>query len=108
MVVNPETPAAIVALLQDGRCERYVAQKYRISNRTVHRIFTRFLATESYTRRPGTGPLRRTSARDNRFILLQSLRARRATAVQIRNQLYYVRNTYVSERPIRRRLEEAN
>lgn len=108
MVVNPETAAAIVALLQDGRSERYVAQQYQISNSTVHRIFSRFLATGAYTRRPGTGPQRITSARDDRFILLQSLRDRRATAVEIRNQLQYVRNTNVSERTIRRRLGEAN
>lgn len=108
MAVNPETAAAIVALLQDGRGERYVAQQYHISNSTVHRIFTRFLETGAYTRRPGTGPQRRTNAHDDRFIILQSLRNRRATAVEIRNRLHHVRNTNVSERTVRRRLGEAN
>lgn len=108
MAVNPETAAAMVALLQDGRDEPYVAQQYHISNSTVHRIFTRFLETGAYTRRPGTGPQRRTNAHDDRFIILQSLRNRRATAVEIRNRLHHVRNTNVSERTVRRRLGEAN
>lgn len=108
MAVNPETAAGIVALLQDGRSERYVAQQYHVSNSTVHRIFTRFLETGAYTRRPGTGPQRRTSARDDRFIILQSLRNRHATAVEIRNRLQHVRQTNVSERTVRRRLGEAN
>lgn len=65
MAVNPETAAAIVALLQDGRSERYVAQQHQLSNSTVHRILTRFLETGAYTRRPGTGLRRKTNPRDD-------------------------------------------
>lgn len=108
MAVNAETAAAIVALLQDGRSERYVAQQHQVSNSTVHRIYTRFLETGAYTRRPGTGPQRRTNPNDDRFIVLECLRNRHATAVEIRNRLHHARNTNVSERTVRRRLEEAN
>ncbi|XP_072383821.1 uncharacterized protein [Diabrotica undecimpunctata] len=108
MVINPETAAAIVALLLHESSEQYVVQNYQISNSTVHHIFIRFLATGAYTRRPGIDPQRRSSARDDRSILLQSLLDRRATAVQISNQLQYVQNTNISERTVRRRVEEAN
>ena len=108
MASNSERAAAIVALLQDGRSEQYVAQQNNVSNSTAHRIFRRFLETGAYTRRPGTGPRRSTSAVDDRFISLQSLRNRHTTAVQIRNRLQHVRQINISERTVRRRLGEAN
>ncbi|VEN45185.1 unnamed protein product [Callosobruchus maculatus] len=61
-----------------------------------------------YTRRLGIGPQGRTKAHDDRFIILQSLRDRHATVIEIRNRLHHVRNTNVSERTIRRKLGEAN
>lgn len=108
MSVPAETVAAIVALLEDGRSQSYVANRYGVSRSTVQRLHARFLETGVYTRRPGTGPRRRTTARDDRFLVIRSLRNRHVTAVSLRNQLQEIRNVNVSERTVRRRLAEAN
>lgn len=107
MSLRPETVSAIVALLEDGRDQCYIANRFRVSRSTVQRVYARFRETDSYTRRPGTGPRRKTSNRDDRFIVTSSLRNRRLSAVQIRNHLQHVRNVNVSERTVRRRLNEA-
>lgn len=61
--------------------------KYLVSNITVHHIYRRFLETGGYTRRR-TGPQRKTNAYDDRFIILQRLRQRHATAVGIRKSTW--------------------
>lgn len=108
MSLSPETVSAIIALIDDGRSQRYVAQRFGVSRSTVQRVHTRFLETGLSTRRPGTGPQRLTTERDDRFVVSQSLRNRHLTAVELRNRLQHVRNVNVSERTIRRRLNAAN
>lgn len=108
MSLSAEIVASIVALIQDGRSQVYVASRYGVSRSTVQRVYARFIETGAYTRRPGTGPQRRTTRRDDRFIVSSILRNRHATAVEIRSDLQHVRNINVSERTIRRRLNEAN
>ncbi|RVE42631.1 hypothetical protein evm_012717 [Chilo suppressalis] len=68
----------------------------------------RYQETGQYTRRPGSGGVRCTSARDDRFIVLEILRNRYLTAVEIRQRLQIVRGVNVSERTVRRRMEEVN
>lgn len=108
MPLSAETVAAIAALIDDGRSQRYVANRFMVSRSTVQRVYTRFIETGAYTRRPGTGPSRVTTNRDDRFIVSVSLRNRHLTAVETRNELQHVRNVNVSERTVRRRLNEAN
>ncbi|RZC39080.1 hypothetical protein BDFB_008861, partial [Asbolus verrucosus] len=43
----------------------------------------RYRETQRYTRRPGLGRSRSTSARDDRFLTLQGLRDRHQTAVEL-------------------------
>ncbi|KAL0841209.1 hypothetical protein ABMA28_014946 [Loxostege sticticalis] len=68
----------------------------------------RYQETGRYTRRPGSGGVRCTSAQDDRFIVLEILRNRFLTAVEIRQRLQIARGVNVSERTIRRRMEEVN
>ncbi|CAH1383439.1 unnamed protein product, partial [Tenebrio molitor] len=68
---------------------------------SVHRAVLRFRQTGGYTRRPGSGRRRSTSARDNRYIAMLSLRNRHMTAVKLRNQLERVREVNVNERTVR-------
>lgn len=108
MDLSPEVVAGIVALLQDGRSQCYVSRRFGCSRSTVQRVYLRFLETGSYARRPGSSRPRISSNRDDRFITNLSLRNRHLTAVQIRNELQHVRNVNISERTVRRRLNEAN
>ena len=68
----------------------------------------RYQETGRYTRRPGSGGQRCTSARDDRFIVLEILRNRYLTAVEMRQRLQISRGVNVSERTVRRRMEEVN
>jgi len=107
MVLSATDSARVVALLEDGRSQAYVSRTLGIPRTTVRRVFHRYQETGGYTRRPGSGRPRSTSARDDHFILLNVLRNRRTTAVEARQRLLQVRNVNVSSRTVRRRLSEA-
>lgn len=107
MSLSTETVASIVALIDDGRSQIYVANRFGVSRSTVQRVYTRFMETGVYTRRPGTGPHRKTTRRDDNFVVSLALRNRHSTAVEIRNELQHVRNVNISERTVRRRFNEA-
>lgn len=108
MPLSPEQAAQAVALVEDGRSMRYVAEVLSTTPSTISRTVQRYRETGSFARRPGTGPRRATSERDDRFLQLQVLRDRHTTAIEARNRLHQVRGVNVSERTVRRRLEEAN
>lgn len=100
--------AAIVTLLEDGRSQVYVARTLSVSRSTVQNVYRRWLETGAHRRRAGSGRRRITSQRDDRFIVLASLRNRHLTAVNIQNRLLNVRRVQVSEWTVRRRLHEVN
>lgn len=108
MPLSAEEVAQAVALVQDGRSMHYVAQLLGTTASTISRALRRYRETGSYSRRPGSGPRRATSARDDQFLRLQVLRDRHSSAVEARNRLQQVRGVNISERTVRRRLEEAN
>ncbi|KAJ4451815.1 hypothetical protein ANN_03289 [Periplaneta americana] len=68
---------------------------------TVQRVYHRFRETGGYSRRPGSGRKRVTSARDDHFIVLNTLRDCHSTAVETR--LQKIRRV---KRTVRRRLDE--
>lgn len=98
--------ARIVALIEDGRSQRYVSDTLGIPRTTVQDAWNRYMETGNFTRRVGSGRKRKTNAIDDRFIVLNTLRNRRITAFQNQHLLQAVRRTQVSERTIRRRLKE--
>lgn len=98
--------AKIVALIEDGRSQRYVSRTLGIPRTTVQDAWNRYLETDSLVRRVGSGRKRATTAVDDRFILLNTLRDRRLSAVQIQHRLLTVRGVEISDRTIRRRLVE--
>lgn len=100
--------AKVIALIEDGRSQRYVAEHLGISRSSVQRIYQRYQETGSLGRRAGSGRRRATSERDDRFIVSTVLRNRHTTAVRVRSSLREVRGTNVSEWTVRRRLREAN
>jgi DNA-binding transcriptional MocR family regulator len=72
--MSPGEVAQAVALHNDGRSIRYIANLLGIPRSTVSDAIQRFRETGSYARRPGQGRRRATNAVEDRFLRLQSLR----------------------------------
>lgn len=106
MPITAAQVAQAVILTEQGRTQREVAALLNVPRTTLRRALTRYRETGLYTRRPGSGRVRCTSARDDRFIILAVLRNRFLTAVEIRRRLQAARGVTVSERTIRRRMAE--
>jgi transposase len=106
MGLTPSDTARAIALIQDGRSKYYVARVLGVSRCSIQRAVKRFPETKDYTRRVGSGRKRSTTAEDDHFLTLTILRNRDTTAVRARNELQEVRGVAVSERIVRRRLEE--
>lgn len=108
MPLTPAQVAQAVALINQGLTQREVAIVLNVPRSSMQYALKRYQETGRYTRRPGSGGVRCTSARDDRFIVLEILRNRFLTAVEIRQRLQIARGVNVSERTIRRRMEEVN
>lgn len=108
MPLTSEQVAQGVLLIEQGLSQREAAARLNISRSTLQYALQRHRETGLYTRRHGSGRLRSTSSRDDRFIALQVLRNRFLTAVEITTRLRLIRNVTVSERTVRRRIEERN
>lgn len=108
MSLTPAQVAQAVLLVEQGHSQRQVATILNVERSNVKYALKRYRETGLYTRRPGSGGVRCTSARDDRFIVLEVLRNRFLTAVEIRQRLQITRGVNVSERTIRRRIQECN
>ncbi|XP_038209023.1 uncharacterized protein LOC119830186 [Zerene cesonia] len=108
MPLSPAQVAQAVALVDQGLTQREIATILNVPRSSMQYALKRYRETGSYSRRPGSGGFRCTSVRDDRFILLAVLRNRYLTAVEIRHRLQVTRGVNVSERTVRRRMEEVN
>lgn len=108
MPLTSEQVAQAVTLIDQGLTQREVAILLNVPRSSMQYALKRYQETRSYTRRPGSGGVRCTSVRDDRFIVLEILRNRFLTAVEIRRRLQIIRGINVSERTVRRRMEEVN
>lgn len=104
--LTPEQVARIVALIEDGRSQTYIATVMGINQSSVSRAVGRYRETGSYRRRPIPGRPSCTTPADNRYLRLQALRRRHVTARQLQNDLARARNTRVSTQTIRNRLRQ--
>lgn len=107
MPLAPTDVARLVALIQDGRSQRYVSRTLGLPRTTVQDAWNRFVQNGTFIRRAGSGRRRATTAVDDRFVVLNALRNRRTTAIYLQHRLRTVRRVQVSERTIRRRLVES-
>lgn len=104
--LNENQVAQVIALLEDGRSQRYVANRFNVSQSVVSRAWTRYQDTGLYRRRRGQGRRRVTSAREDRNIVNMVVRERTTSARYIRAQLF--QNHPVSNQTIWNRLRQAN
>jgi transposase len=66
--MGPEEVSKAVALSEDGRSVRYIAEALGFPRSTVNNVIRRFNQTGSSKRRPRSGPKRCTDERDDRFM----------------------------------------
>jgi transposase len=97
-----------LALLQDGRSQRYVARVLGVNHSTIVRLAQRHQETGSVDRRPGQGRRRVTSVRDDRFLRLTALRSRHCTARLLQSEMLAARDVEISLQTVRNRLREDN
>lgn len=108
MVLTTTDVAKIVALIEAGHNKSYVARTLGFPRATVQDAWNRYLETGNFTRRQGSGRKRKTIAADDRFLVVRSLRERRATSVVLKNELRMTRGVNISDKTVRRRLNEAD
>lgn len=108
MPLSPSQIAQAVTLVDQGMTHREVATVLNVPRSSTHYALKRYQETGFCIRRPGSGGVRCTSARDDRFILLEILRNHFLAAVEIQQRLQIFRNVNVSERTVRRRMEEVH
>ncbi|KAF2888980.1 hypothetical protein ILUMI_17193 [Ignelater luminosus] len=106
MVLSAEDCAKDVALVEDGRSQRYVARVLNVSHSTIQRVLARFRDTGRFIRRPGCDGKRKTTANNDRFLVFNTPRNCHLTSVETKNQLREVRGTEVRVWTVRRRLRE--
>jgi len=104
MAVNENDSARIVALLEEGFSQRYVAERLGINRSTVSRIWNRFRETGRYGRRIGSSRGRVTTAREDRNLVRAAIRNPVLVARQIAHAV--MPNRQISDETVRRRLHE--
>lgn len=105
--VTNEEAARIIALIQDGRSQRYVAGVIGVQQSTISRVVNRYQETGQLTRRPGQGRGRVTSVVDDRYLRLTALGIRHTNARRLQTDLLAARNVRMCLQTVRNRLREA-
>jgi transposase len=103
-----EEAVQALALLQDGRSQRYVARVLGVNHSTIVRLAQRHQETGSVDRRPGQDRRRVTSVRNDRFLRLTALRTRHCTARLLQSEMLAARDVEISLQTVRNRLREDN
>lgn len=95
-------------LLNEGYTQRQVRRMIHVPRTTLSDNIRRYQETRSCERRPGSGRPRCTTARQDQFMVMQTLRDRFQPATETTRQLYDVHTVVVTPETVRNRLREAN
>lgn len=93
-----------IGMLTAGSSVRDVARHFGFSERTIHRLKTRFRQTGSVSDLPRSGRPKVTTARQDRYLVTSSRRNRFLTRRQLRDRLRRVDGTHVSVQTVQNRL----
>ena len=107
--LSKEKQQSIITLRQEGQSSRKISRTLNVSS-AVAKTIKRYDETGSHEDRPRTGRPRVTSAAEDKFIRVTSLRNRQLTAPQIRahiNALQSSSSRHISTSTVRRRLRES-
>lgn len=102
--LNESQCAQIIALLEEGLSQVYVAMRMNVHQSSISRVWARYQQTGRFCRREGQGRRRITSAREDRFIVYEVVCNPTRNARQIANEVFPQRR--ISNSTIRRRLRE--
>ena len=103
--MRPEDVARAVALYDDGRSVRYIANVMNMARSTTHDAIKRYRETLEYTRRPGSGRPRVTNPNEDRYMVLRVLRERNLPATSVAQQFVNMHGRPISAKTVRRRLK---
>ena len=108
--LSKEKQQSIITLRQEGQSIRKISRTLNVSSSAVAKTIKRYDETGSHEDRPRTGRPRVTSAAEDKFIRVTSLRNRQLTAPQIRahiNALQSSSSRHISTSTVQRRLRES-
>lgn len=98
----------IVGMIRAGYTQRNVARQFNVSHTVVGRIWQRYLDTGSVVERPRSGRPRKTTDRQDRYIINIAKRARFESAKSLNANFRNASNVVISEQTVRNRLHSAN
>ena len=103
----------ILGSLRAGWSAKKVADEYGLSYSWAKKLCKRLLEGESGERKPGSGRPRKTSIREDRFLIRETTRERNPVDVclsvaDLSNSLKERTGTHISPRTVQRRLHEKN
>ncbi|KAJ4439301.1 hypothetical protein ANN_07423 [Periplaneta americana] len=104
-LMRPEDVARAVALYDDGRSVRYIANVMNMARSTTHDAIKRYRETLEYTRRPGSGRPSATNPNEDRYMVLRVLRERILPATSVAQQFINMHGRPISAKTVRRRLK---
>ncbi|XP_073525152.1 uncharacterized protein [Phyllobates terribilis] len=107
LVYNCIKRVAIITLRNEGQSVRKIGQTLKVSPSAVVKTNKRYIETGSHEDHPRKGRPRVTSASEDKFIRVTSLRNRRLTAAQIRDQVNATQSSssrHISSTTVKRRL----
>ncbi|KAJ4436486.1 hypothetical protein ANN_16517 [Periplaneta americana] len=104
-VVMETCVARAVALYDDGRSVRYIANVMNMARSTTHDAIKRYRETLEYTRRPGSGRPRATNPNEDRYMVFRVLRERNLPAISVAQQFVNMHGRPISAKTVRRRLK---
>ena len=108
--LSKEKRVAIITLRNEGQSVRKIGKTLKVSPSAVAKTIKRYKETGSHEDRPRKGRPRVTSAAEDKFIRVTSLRNRRLTAAQIRDQVNATQSSssrHISRTTVKRRLCES-
>jgi transposase len=104
--LSPEECTVAVALSEEGRTQQSIAERFGVMQSTISRVINRYLETGINKRRTVKGRKRMTTANQDRFLRLQTLRQRFVTSTSLQEAFSLRYNALISQDTIRRRLAE--
>ncbi|KAJ4426246.1 hypothetical protein ANN_27058 [Periplaneta americana] len=100
-----EDVARAVALYDDGRSVRYIANVMNMARSTTHDAIKRHREILEYTRRRGSGRPKANNPNEDRYMVLRVLRKRNLPATSVAQQFFNMHGRPISAKTVRRRLK---
>ena len=98
----------IVGMILAGQTQRYVGRQFNVSQTLVGRVWQRYLDTGSVDERAGRGRPRKTTDRDDGYIVNLAKRRRFESAKTLNADFRDASGVHICEQTVRNRLHAAN